>query len=295
MNILVIGGTRYMGIHLVRELLQMGYHVTIATRGIEKDTFGEKIQRIVIERTSLESLTNAFQNKSFDVVYDNLAYCSKDVKYLLESVKCKKYIMVSSASVYNKHLNIKEDDFNPDKYDLKWCSRSDYPYDEIKRQAESALFQTYSSQDAIAVRYPFVIGKDDYTKRLLFYVEHIVKEVPMYIDNLNNQLGFIRSDEAGKFLAFLVDKNYHGAINGSSIGTISLIEIINYVEKKTGKKAILCENGEVAPYNGEMEYSINTDHALKLGFCFSELDQWIYDLIDMYLKGNQVDNLDSHF
>ena len=87
----------------------------------------------------------------------------------------------------------------------------------------------YPERNWIAVRYHFAIGKDDYTKRLLFYVEHVMKSIPMYIDNLDCQMGFIRSDEAGKFMAYLVDKDFKGAINGSAEGTISLREIINSV------------------------------------------------------------------
>lgn len=83
----------------------------------------------------------------------------------------------------------------------------------------------------------------------------------MNIDNVDCQMSFIRSDEAGKFIAFLVDKNVKGAVNGSSDGTISIREVLDYVEKKTGKKAVLSEDGENAPYNGEPEYSINTDKA----------------------------------
>ena len=37
MKILVIGGTRFFGIHMVRELLAQGHAVTIATRGNVKD------------------------------------------------------------------------------------------------------------------------------------------------------------------------------------------------------------------------------------------------------------------
>ena len=97
-------------------------------------------------------------------------------------------------------------------------------------------------------------------------------------------MGFIRSDEAGKFMAFLVDKNIRGAINGSSEGTISIKEIIDYVEKKTETKAIINEEGESAPYNGEPEYSINTEKAQSLGFQFSSLHDWIYDLLDYYIQ-----------
>ena len=97
-------------------------------------------------------------------------------------------------------------------------------------------------------------------------------------------MGYIRSDEAGKFMAFLVDKDFRGAINGCSEGTISLREIITYVEQKTGTKAILDENGDAAPYNGEPEYSINTDKAKALGFEFSVLKDWIYELLDYYIQ-----------
>ena len=97
-------------------------------------------------------------------------------------------------------------------------------------------------------------------------------------------MGFIRSDEAGKFMAFLVDKDVRGAVNGSSEGTISLRELIDYVEKKTGSKSIISNEGDDAPYNGEPEYSINTDKAQSLGFRFSVLHDWIYKLLDYYIQ-----------
>lgn len=159
-----------------------------------------------------------------------------------------------------------------------------FPYEEIKRQAECALWQAYPDKNWIAVRYPFAIGKDDYTKRLFFYVEHTMKSIPMNIDNMDYQMGYIRSDEAGKFLAFLVDRDVTGAINGSSEGTISLREIIQYVEVKTGTKAIINKNGEEGPYNGEPEYSINTDKAKVLGYRFSILKEWIYELLEYYIQ-----------
>ena len=88
----------------------------------------------------------------------------------------------------------------------------------------------------------------------------------------------------------MVEKDIEGAINGSSTGTISLREIINYVEENTGKHAILSDDGEVAPYNGEPEYSINTEKAEKKGYHFSNLKEWIYQLLDYYIelvnKGN---------
>lgn len=285
MKILVIGGTRFFGIHMVNELLKNGHDITIATRGNMPDEFGEKVKRIVLERTNEASVKAALSGTYYDVVIDKIAYCSNDIKYVMDAVDCDKYIHMSSTAVYDpKHMNTVESDFDGTAGELVWCARSAFPYAEIKRHAEYALWQEYSDRNWVAVRYPFVIGEDDYTKRLLFYVEHTMKSIPMYVDNVDYQMGYIRSDEAGKFMAFLVDKDVKGAFNGCAEGTISLREIIDYVEKKTGAKAILDEAGDRAPYNGETEYSINTDKARALGYEFSVLKDWIYELLDYYIQ-----------
>lgn len=284
MKILVLGGTRFFGIHMVRELLRLGHEVTIATRQRAKDDFGDSVHRIQVERTDPVSMAEAFKGMHFDVVFDKIAYCSNDIKYAMEAIDCDKYIYMSSTSVYEpKTMNTKEEDFDGRTRELVWCNRVDFPYEEIKRQAECALWQVYPDRKWIAVRYPFAIGEDDYTERLKFYVEHTIKGIPMHIDNLEYQMGYIRSDEAGKFLAFLADKDINGAINGSSPGTISLREIIDYVESKTDSKAVISDRGEAAPYNGEPEYSINTDKAEGLGFSFTNVRDWIFELLDYYI------------
>mgnify|MGYP002321514553 FL=1 len=66
MKILVVGGTRFFGIHMVEELLKNGHEVTIATRGNAKDDFGHKVQRLVLERTDASSMQEGLQNLHFD-------------------------------------------------------------------------------------------------------------------------------------------------------------------------------------------------------------------------------------
>ena len=315
MKILVLGGTRFFGIHMVEDLLDAGHEVTIATRGNAKDSFGERVKRIIVERTSAESMKRALQEKHFDVVIDKLAYCSNDIRIAMDTIDCDRYIHMSSTAVYNpKKLDTIEEDFNGQERPVIWCNRPDFPYDEIKRQAEYALWQEYSDRNWLAVRYPVVLGKDDYTNRLKFYVDHVISGTPMYIDNIDYQMSYIRSDEAGRFMAYLVDKDisgvfngayngvYNGAFNGASDGTISLREIINYVEERTGKQAVLGKADkkdesvyesdtdmepqvvDKAPYNGDTEFSINTSKAKELGFEFSDIKDWIYDLLDYYIN-----------
>lgn len=285
MKILVIGGTKFFGIHMVNALLSKGHDVTIATRGKAADPFGDKVRRIFLERTEEESVQRALQGTHYDVVIDKIAYCSNDIKYVMDVVDCDTYIYMSSTAIYDpKHMQTVEEDFDGMGGELIWCDRKDFSYEKVKRQAEYTLWQQYPDRKWIAVRYPFVIGEDDYTKRLLFYVEHTMKSIPMHIDNVDCQMGFIRSEEAGEFMAFLVDKDVDGAFNGASDGTISLREIIEYVERKTGSKAVMDETGEDAPYNGEPEYSICTDKAKALGYEFSQLKDWIYELLDYYIQ-----------
>lgn len=97
MNILVIGGTRFFGIHMVNELLTAGYDVTIATRGKASDSFGDKVKRIFLERTKEESVREALSGTHYDVVIDKIAYCSNDIKYVMDVIDCDKYIYMSST------------------------------------------------------------------------------------------------------------------------------------------------------------------------------------------------------
>ena len=56
MKNLVIGGTRLMGKHLVHALIKDNHDVTIATRGVTPDDFGDAVKRVVINRTDRENM-----------------------------------------------------------------------------------------------------------------------------------------------------------------------------------------------------------------------------------------------
>jgi nucleoside-diphosphate-sugar epimerase len=292
MKVLVVGGTRYFGIHMVRALLRDGHQVTIATRGNVQDEFGEKIHRILVDRCNPMELKEVLQGEYYDVICDNIAYSSNEVKYLLEAVHCGRYILTSSVSVYPElGRNTRESAFNPIIFPLIWCDRSDYNYNEIKRQAECALFQTYTELSAAAIRFPYVIGEDDYTKRLYFYVEHILNELPMYVDNQAETITFIKSSEAGDFMSWIACSKLTGPINACSLGSITLEEVFAYIEQKIGKKPLFDTDAEAAPYNGVGSFSLDTKQVEEAGYRFSELDSWIYELLDEYILEVQRKNL----
>ena len=76
MNILVLGGTGFFGKHLVWELLHRGHEVTIATRGRTPDDFGDRVRRLIVDRTDARQMEQVFAHKYYDVFYDDLAYCA---------------------------------------------------------------------------------------------------------------------------------------------------------------------------------------------------------------------------
>lgn len=285
MNILVVGGTRYMGRHLVKELIAKGHDVTIATRGITPDDFGDRISRLIVDRTSAESIRQNIPNITYDCIIDTIAFCSNDVINLLDHVKCKRYVEVSTLSVYNElHVDMKEEELDAKKLTLIHCNKDDFTYDIVKQQAECAIVRKYSHIPSARVRFPLVIGTDDYTRRLYFYVDHIVHQKPMNMNTEESQMAFVRSDEAGKFLAFLAEQPFAGAINGASEQTFSMKEVADYVYLRTGKSPVVTTDGETAPFNNRFsDYSVNVNKAKALGFSFTPLSEWIYELLDSYI------------
>ncbi|SET06615.1 Nucleoside-diphosphate-sugar epimerase [Pseudobutyrivibrio sp. C4] len=285
MNVLVVGGTRFFGIPMVEKLIADGHDVTIATRGLSDNPFKEVTKQIVMDRSDFDSVKSALDNKEFDVIIDKIAYSSNDVKNLLSNVSCKKYIQMSSCSVYSKDKeNIKESEFNPQLHKLVWMNRND-DYAEGKRQAERATLEFLDSSQCVFVRYPIVMGENDYTGRLKFYINHIINSEAMFIDDLDCGMEFIHEKEAGYFIAHLVNTTVTGAINGSSKGMISTKSLVEFIEKQTNRKAILDDFGDAAPYNGALaNISYDTTKARDTGFAFSSIDDWIYELIHSNLQ-----------
>ena len=286
MDILVIGGTRYFGIPMTNALIEKGHDVTIATRGRNPDSCGDRVSRIIFDRADENSIIKAFRGKHYDIVIDKIAYSSNDVKRLLDHVDCGRYILMSSSAVYsNIHADTPESNFSAKAYPLRWCERADSDYAEVKRQAECALVQSYPDINYTAVRYPVVIGRNDYTKRLYFYAECIINGTPMFIDDMDSRISFIHENDAGAFLAHLADTELSGAVNGCSDGDISVREMIEYIEKMTGKKAVLSNDGLPAPYNGYPQAAtLDTSRAKGTGFRFSDIKEKIYETLEYYIR-----------
>lgn len=284
MKVLVLGGTRFFGKKLVQLLLADNCDVTIATRGITKDPFGDKVQRIQLDRTDFESLKHVANYADWDVVYDNLCYAPNDALHACKAFagKVKRYIFTSSMSVYECNSKRKtEDDFIPYSYPITLGNRVDFEYGEGKKLSEAVFFPK-ASFPVCAVRFPIVLGEDDYTKRLQFHIEHIEKRLPIGVPNKDAILSFIHSDEAAAFLCSLKNATIEGPINACSSGEISVDEIISILENQTGKQAnIKTEVSEehLSPFGFPDSCYMDTTKAVQAGFSFQQLKDWYPRLV----------------
>lgn len=283
MKILVLGGNRFYGLHLVESLLEAGHEITVAPRGLTTESLEGKIRRVQVVRTDPESLRKHLGKENFDVVCDNLSLCSEDVRSVFTSLRAARYVTVSSGAVYEPHAGLLEGEFDPYHYPLHWSKRNAVPYEEGKRRMEAALFQT-GPVPCTAVRFPYLIGEDDHTRRMLFFAEHIYKGIPMRIENPDISLSFIHSKDAGAFLAWLATEEWTGPVNACNAGAITLREIISYIESKCRKRAILSPKGDPAPYDGASDFTLDTSLASAWGYEFPPLDAALQSLLNAHLK-----------
>lgn len=291
-RVLVLGGTKYFGKKLVQLLLNRGIEVTIATRGKEPDEFGQKVERLIIDRENRVSLEEAVGDQQWDVVFDQTCYSPQEALDAVEVLKgrVKRYIFTSTQAVYEFGLNHKEEDFDPFSFQYELKPRSQYlgvlGYQEAKRASEAVLF-AQSELEVVAVRFGIVISEDDYTERLKFHVDKVLNEESIGIQDLNTSFSFILADEAAKFLFDIAQSSYTGPINPGPNGSMSLGEIISKIEKITEKSAIIettVTKENASPYGMPGTFELNTEKAISLGYQFSDLNETMDKLITYYVN-----------
>src|SRR6056297_1201481 len=100
-SVLVIGGTRFIGRHLVREFLDAEYDVTLFNRGNHENPFSDTagVDRYTGDRTSDAALLNAKEAVDPDIVVDCVAYFPGEVRMatrVFDDVGA--YVFISSGS-----------------------------------------------------------------------------------------------------------------------------------------------------------------------------------------------------
>jgi nucleoside-diphosphate-sugar epimerase len=189
MRILVIGGTRFFGYHIVKKLLDDGHDTVLFNRGHTPDDFGDRVGRIRGDRNDRPEFRRKLGREKFDVVIDMIAYQAEDSRSAVEtfSGKAEQFFHISTGSVYTVTKDypcpLREGDFDREllpepKEDQEWWS-----YGYHKRQCEEVLWRAWREQEfpVTILRLPVVMGERDYTLRAYSYFLRLEDRKPLLL------------------------------------------------------------------------------------------------------------------
>ena len=280
-NVLLMGGTNFAGKYLIRHLLNQNCHVTIATRGQAEDSFGAAIHRIKFDRTNLDSMQNAFADKQYDVVFDQIGYCAASLADACRvfAGRTSKYVFTSSNAVYHdmNKRGIVETDLDPLQVEYR---PGRYP-DEVNYHAGKQQAEAYLANNApfpfASARIPIVLGVEDPLKRVDFLVRRILEHQPILISPDCGLVSFIEVDDVGRFLAWLGLSGVTGVYNGGSERCIDPLEMTNFMGRILGVEPITVTEGSAddrPDYASPGDKSMDVSKARQDGFEFTAFDQW---------------------
>ncbi|MCZ6499554.1 MAG: NAD-dependent epimerase/dehydratase family protein, partial [Gammaproteobacteria bacterium] len=109
LKILILGGTGYIGPHMVREALRRRHDVTLFNRGKTARTLFRDLELLIGDR---DNGLDALKDRSWDAVIDNSGYVPRHVtdSARLLSPSVSHYVFVSSISAYASFTGANDED-----------------------------------------------------------------------------------------------------------------------------------------------------------------------------------------
>ena len=176
LNILILGGTSFLGPHQIAYALQRGHSVSIFTRGktvssIHKEVF-KQVEHLTGNR---ENDLEALKGRKWDAVIDNSgqkAQWTKDSAALLKD-NVDVYLYTSSTGVYYPYLgsDIKEDTklVLEIPVGITEIQSYEYEYGVMKAHSELEAQKAFGIDRTIIVRPTYMMGPGDRTDRFTFW------------------------------------------------------------------------------------------------------------------------------
>ncbi len=171
MRILVMGGTRFIGVYLTKQLVAQGHEVVLFNRG-KKPAPVAGLQTIVGDRTDADTLKSKLAGESFDAIFDNNGRELSDTQPLVELFgdQVKHFVYVSSAGVYLKSDQMPH--IEGDAVDPNSRHRGKFET-EAYLQAQGVPFTS--------VRPVYIYGPQNYNPLEAWFFDRIVRGRPVPI------------------------------------------------------------------------------------------------------------------
>lgn len=219
MKVLFMGGTGFIGPHMVRALVKAGFEVTLFNRGKTNAHLFPELARIKGDR--LTDDIKQLSGHHWDLIVDSSCYIPRAVDMLMDAVdtdQVKQYIFISTISVYASfsQAGITEDsplakmDEDPDSEDIdKWYGALKVRCEE---QAEIAMPGRVTK-----VRCGLIIGPGDKSDRFTYWpVMASWSDEMLAPGNGDDPLQTIDARDLADWVLHCVDQKLVGAFNSTN-------------------------------------------------------------------------------
>ncbi|MDI9638116.1 NAD-dependent epimerase/dehydratase family protein [Oscillatoria amoena NRMC-F 0135] len=171
MRILMMGGTRFIGVYLTKILVKQGHEVVLFNRGNQPAPI-EGIQQIHGDRTSAEQLKEQLSSERFDAIFDNNGRELSDTQPLAEIFKdrIQHFVYMSSAGVYLKSDQMPHKEGDPVD-----------PKSRHKGKHQTEAYLATQGLPFTAIRPTYIYGPQNYNDLEAWFFDRIVRDRPIPI------------------------------------------------------------------------------------------------------------------
>jgi 2'-hydroxyisoflavone reductase len=229
MKILILGGTKFLGRHLVDAALARGHEVTLFNRGKTNPTLFPQVETIIGDRgQDIETLASA--GREWDAVIDVAGYLPRIVRLSAQGLERSvgRYVYISSVSTYAGFSKIGIDESDPvgKLKDESVEEITEETYGPLKALCEKAVQDLYGDR-ALIIRPGLIVGPHDPTDRFTYWPVRVKRGGDMVVpDKPNAPIQIIDVRDLSEFTIKLMEENASGIYNATgpdydlTIGTL---------------------------------------------------------------------------
>jgi nucleoside-diphosphate-sugar epimerase len=303
-DVLVIGGSRFVGRQLAHRLVLRGDRVTLLNRGTHDDGLGDRVSRLIADRTT-DALDHALADRRFDAAIDFSAYVASDVERAVRALdgRVGHYVFVGTGQVYlvreGAPSPAREEDADgpliaaPD--DPR--DREGWAYGVGKREAEEVLARAFAERGfpATRLRIPMVHGPGDPYRRIARILERLRADDPVLVPSAHARVRHVHGPSiASIFAALLGDARMIGrALNVAPAESTTVLGVFERIAHHTGSRAHLLpidddellrrglRAEDLSPIGGRWMSLLDPTRAIEeLGIEHPPIDDWLPGVVD---------------
>lgn len=215
MHILLLGGTRFVGRHLVQEALARGHTITLFNRGKTDPQLFPNVETRIGDR---DGGLKALEDGTWDAVIDTCGYLPRivgDSARLLHG-RVEQYVFISSISVYADPVPGADEDAPLDRTDDPTTEEiTETTYGPLKVLCEQTVQQVFGDR-ALIVRPGLIVGPDDHTDRFTYWPVRILAGGEILAPgNPEQQVQFIDVRDLASWILNLVEREVSGVFHAT--------------------------------------------------------------------------------